>query len=232
MLCYLNIETIPPFGTLPSPSLVKVPRTIKKTDTREKYLAENTAKAWKELALHRWTAQIGCYGLILDDDPPPVTLRIWANEKELLTSLREELATAYEMAAERREPLIFVAFNGIGFDYPMIRDRAIKYEIPDLAGWMHCPTKWPDAEHWDPFLTLGGIIRYSHESVLAEKKGGSLDDWLEFYGITVDNPITGSQVSEAMLAGQTDLVARHNASRVLGLREITRRLMAARILRP
>ena len=87
---------------------------------------------------------------------------------------------------------------------------------------------------------LTKIVRRSYSiscSIYEDKLGGPLrdlakDDWLEFYGITVDNPITGSQVSEAMLAGQTDLVARHNASRVLGLREITKRLMAARILRP
>jgi hypothetical protein len=228
MVCYINIETTPPFGTMPSKALVKVPRTHTKPSSIEKFQEDNAVKAWKDLALHRWTAQVASIAFILDEAPDAeLIVNLWTIEREIFAWLDAQIKEMRRIATERREPLIFCAFNGCGFDFPILQMRGLKYGFHAVAGAFSMSSKWGDRNHIDPFITLGGMHLTHHEVALVEKKHGSLDDWLEFFEIKLDNPIRGSDVSEALLRADNDLVIRHTISRVLGLREIARRLHLA-----
>ncbi len=204
MNIYLNIETIPPVGTRPDPARVKVAKNIKKPELIAERKVAGAEDAWRRLALIPWTAQVFCCS-VLAGDAEEATLLMHYDERYLLGNLQDLLNALMTSGNALR----FVTYNGLSFDFPILRARAVKYGMRDLAQYMHTG-RWGDDSHIDVFRQLG--------------EEGSLDDWAFFFNLPNDNPIDGSEISTCMEAGRHNEVVRHARSRVELLRGIYKKL--------
>jgi hypothetical protein len=235
MIAYINVETVPPLGTRPDPSRVSVPKRWKDKDTIREHQESHAREAWEKMATNPWQAQVFVSTLLVEGDESgadwgdvpagqlvyrqdiDATLLIDMNVVE--KHLTQVVEMRYRSLLERHDGrVIWCAYNGCGFDYPMLWMRGLKYGCGDLARWMMPRNaKYGDEQHWDPMVKLGG---------------GKLDEWATFFNIKQDNPITGAQISECLVRGQHDQIVRHTTDRVAVLRDITRRLVAAGVYHP
>lgn len=201
MNVYLNIETIPPIGSRPDPARVRIPKNIKDEVKKELRRVEGARDAWERLALQPWTAQISVVTILTEDAEEPALLMHF-DEKYLLTCA--------ESVLRELVPATYVTFNGLRFDFGMLKTHAVKHGLRDLAAYMSCP-KWGDSSHIDVFQYLG-----------AE---GDLDEWADFYKVKNDNPISGAEMATCFEQGRTDEIVRHAKSRVTALRDIYRKII-------
>lgn len=204
---YLNIESTSPPTIPPDPESVETPRNYKDPDTIRQYKIRRAMEIWKDLATKPHSANVIAISYAVDDGDPVVMMNV---NEWLLFQQFDEIVHGLQDDLKYRK---YVTFNGFGFDFPTMYARAVKYGLRNLAVEMRMRTKWGDDRHIDVFNVLGSE--------------GSLDDWCLFFGINLDNPIRGSQVTESFLKQQHDLIYKHSLSRVIGAREIYRKLLAA-----
>jgi hypothetical protein len=201
----------------PDSKYVKVPSNYTKQATIDAYVAEHMIDAWNKLALVRHVAQVFCVTLLIDDEPD-AEVRMSNDERGLFEAFAQRVEELRDQAG--REPLIWGTFNGLDFDYPMAYLRALKYGLYDLAEVIKPTSRWGDPMHVDLLPILSGSYR-------PEREQGSLDDWCAFFDVEIDNPISGKEVSQAMLRRQHDQVQRHTVSRVVGARGLHKILSRA-----
>lgn len=192
---FLNIETCPPNGTRPDPSRVQVPVNYKDPEKISAYQLEHAVKDWRNLSTSLPFAKICCITWAVGDEEPRYL--IWPDEDKLVRQFEAELGEP--------RPIEWVTFNGLKFDHPILRARAVRYGCSHLASQM-ATRRYGDQFHVDIFQRLGGE--------------GRLDEWCQSFGIELDNPITGAGVLDALVREQYDLVVRHSVSRIIGTRAI------------
>lgn len=218
MNVYLNCETRPPLGTSPHPSMVRAPSHYKDQVKIDAYKAERMVAAWEHMAVEVFSAQVFVISFAAEDDD--VTVMMTNDEKGLLEAFEKQVQGLLERA--HPGPITWVTFNGWKFDHPMMFSRALKHGCNLAAAQMRCP-KWGDAFHVDVFNILGGN--------LDRDDAGSLDDWCAFYGVELDNPIGGHQISQSALKQQHDLIHRHTISRIEGARGLWKVLQRGGVVR-
>lgn len=207
MRVYINVETIPPLGSKPDPATVRVPGNYTKPDSIKRYQEENAEEAWRMKATDLLQAQIVIISLLPSGDcSPPVVLE-GKDEKKLLLDFKkwiDENKSNFETTWQ--------TWNGLSFDYPMLRLRGMKHSIAEIARAFEHPSR-PDYKYGDLMVELGGRGSWL-----------GLDKTAAFLGIENDNPISGAEVPQLIWGPRHDLVLRHTKSRVTLLREIERRM--------
>lgn len=118
---FIDIET---FGHKPEKNEINPPKNYKSDDAIEKYRNENLNKIWRENATKSLHCDVICVGYAFDSEPAET---IYGDEKDMFIALDTILATE-----EMPEHLLVVAHNGLYFDFPILRHRAIKYGLPTL----------------------------------------------------------------------------------------------------
>lgn len=206
MRVYINVETTPPIGSKPDPAMVRVPGNYKKPDSIKQYQEENAEEAWRMRATDLLQAQIVIISLLPSTASYPVVLE-GKDEKQLLLALEKWIDEN-----ESSMGMQWQTWNGLSFDYPMLRLRGMKHCIPKIARAFEHPSR-PDYKYGDLMVELGGRGAWL-----------GLDKTAEFLGIENDNPISGAEVPQLIWGPRHELVLRHTKSRVTLLREIERRM--------
>lgn len=204
-MIFINCETLPNLSTRPGPEHVSVPGSVSKEETRAKYLAdpEKQREGWLRAAVDKRLAQVFVISLLTDEpDAQPLVLAN-ADERVLFRELDTYIGV---MQFENHEKIVWNTFNGIGFDFPMLFLRGVKYGLQRIRKEFRISGRYGDPFHRDLYLELG--------------REGTLDEWAQFFGIKSDNPIDGSQMYDTYVAGRWDLIEAHTKSRVTLLRDI------------
>lgn len=212
MIVYINLESRVPIHAYPDPSRVKAPANYKNPDIIQKYQIEHAMTTWRALAVDPTAGQVFCITYMVEGDETPTVL-MHADEEALLKAFQEYIPQLIDRA--QGQPLIWVTFNGLKFDFQFLFNRAVRYGLGLLARQMQAK-RWGDYCHIDVFQILGGEC--------------TLDEWCDFFGIVLDNPISGAQISEALIKQQHDEIVRHTISRVVGCRGIYLKLKEAGVV--
>lgn len=211
---YIDIETSPPLSTFPNAAAVTPPKNYKDPKKIEAYQSEHAYSFWAGKAVSLPLAQVIMIGAAVDDGP------VWqcthASEKEILTEFWTWLQDVAPLPEDKRGPMpVLCAYNGVGFDFPILAARACKHGLVDMARRMK-PNRWGDATHRDPFLDLG--------------RDGKLVEWAESFGIERTTNVTGGEVFELIHQGKHPLALQKNHDDVRILRELTKRLRAGGLM--
>jgi DNA polymerase elongation subunit (family B) len=132
-IIYLDIETIPS-GLMPTTEemLEYVPANYKKPETINSWAEDpvNKERVYLKRALSFWDAQVVCIGYAIDDNP--VALFVGDSEKDIFASFHQSLTKDIPEFSQRLSSY-WCGYNLKEFDLPILRLRAIKYGIMDLA---------------------------------------------------------------------------------------------------
>lgn len=202
----LNIETLPHPGLQPMSFVNEVALgNATKPETIRLKQAEGSLKLWKDCSKHVLRGWVFIVSYRVDGQDPVIMYNI--SEPELL----REFDGIIEGWRANNHLIRWHTFNGLHFDYRVLRLRAVKYGLGALLEEMTCP-KWGDELHFDWMLKLGADAR-------GEKNMG-LDDFAKFFELNGDNPIGGKDILDQHLAGDKDKIMRHAKSRITYLRDI------------
>lgn len=185
---------------------VKPPGQYKKAESIAQWYASEGAAARLE-AINR-TALDGTYGRLatigyaIGDEEPVILGGPGDTEEHLLVQ--------FKIAMDVEDSVSFVAFNG-DFDFRFLMQRYIVHQIPQplrMRGILARRDGW-----FDPMREWAGFKGYISQADLER----ALD-------VKRNDDIDGSQVGEAIDAGDWERVINHNREDILGLREIYRRM--------
>lgn len=164
-------------------------------------------------------AQVLCLSCAFGEEEP---LLLWPDDTErpaLLELLR---------LLEERKPRRIVAWRGASFDFPFLWERSVGYggELLRLARWFSRPhysyiraLRLPDP----PAVLVDPCELW--ETVRGTTKAGA--SVREFLRVDIDNPISGADVLDRMIAGDREAVAEHVLADAREIREVWRRMAPA-----
>lgn len=211
---YVNVDTLPPLGLARHMLYEQVqirrdlvaPKAIREARDRA------ADKMFREMSVNPFFCSAFVITVMGEDDAEPEVFYD-LHERE---NIRKLALWADAFKRETGGAIVWNTYNGLNFDYPILRLRAVKYGFGDLAREMSCP-RWGDARHVDWFQKLGaprltgGPIR------------GTLDLVAKFWGLPDHgNTIFGDGVLDAHEAGHVQTILTHARSRVLILRDVVR----------
>lgn len=162
-------------------------------------------------ALRPFGGRVICWGCAGSDDYDKVDADV--DEKALLERLADEIWTATRI----------VAFNGLMFDFPFLRARALARGVDDLARKLWAGKPWgshlvdPSQPDWCPRPPGPGGM-----------KGWTLDGVADLLGIKRPPTLPGREVPRAWMEGRVAEIKAHCLDDVKTLRAVTRRLAAGR----
>lgn len=186
---------------------VKPPGQYKKADSIAQWWATEGAAARVE-AVNR-TALDGTYGRLatigyaFDEDEPTILTTQFVDESTIL----QEFSLA--MTPVMGQSFTLVAFNG-EFDFRFLMKR---YVINNIRVPFMIQRALARDGYFDPMKAWEGFKGYISQAELEK-----------VLGISRNDDIDGSQVGEALDAGDWDRVIRHNREDIQGLRAIYRKL--------
>jgi len=200
---YVNIETSVPLGVMVDPSSIKAPKNYKDPDKIREYQLREALERYDRIPLHPLQAQVVCFTTLVEGETDPEVYLV-NNERVLFDQIEEWISVIHR---EGQTPIRWCSYNGIRFDYPLLRLRGAKYGKALTASEFTTRTRYPDHKHSDLFQQLG--------------EPGTLDEVAAFFGTsTYDNEIHGSEIRGCLALGHHDKIIRHTRSRVLILRDI------------
>ncbi len=202
----LDIETIPrqdlPAGCMPEfdPDSIKYGNMgpEKRAEKEAKARAEFEEKLSKKMSTDPALCQVCTFvGKFYDTDEGhqiktvSKQMEAEADDYEIVSEAWDSIKSAYN------ERIPIISFNGIGFDLPVLRFRAVVLDIPVHHALYNALTpRWPTACHYDLMDLLG---RYKIET------GKNLEFYLNLFGIgNKSDGMDGSQVYPAWQAGEYD----------------------------
>lgn len=219
---FFNVETMPnPFLTpldFAQEALELKPANYSKEDTIREFVSKKSVELWKQSSLSLTDANVFVATASVENDDPEVSIN--SNERELFQSLERFVLKLREEAGEHGR-IVWVTWNGLGFDHPICRLRAIKYGCRNLLREMTA-NRYGDPYHVDWMFRLGST---GMGPKWRRVKDGSisLDNAARFFGVsTYGNQIRGGEILEAFFStpSRMDLINVHTRSRVLILRDI------------
>jgi 3'-5' exonuclease len=191
---------------------VKPPGQYKKPDSIAKWMSEEGASARVEAvaktALDGTYGRLATIGFAADDDAPIILSGKTLTEVEMLTKFAAEL---HELSRIGSVPEM-VAFNG-EFDFRFLMKRYVINSLP-VPMTIRRALNARDG-YFDPMRAWEGFKGYISQQELEY----ALD-------IVRDDNLDGSEVGEAIDAGDWDRVVKHNAEDIQCLREIYKRVTA------
>lgn len=221
---YIDIETLPDIGMSAAArhELIRasVPGNYKKPESIAAWIAAQEAadeNAWTKTSVHPLALRVYMISWAIDDGPVRTLvedydgrdgdpLAVDAAERYLIECFAASLPADYGR---------LVAHNGVGFDFPALRLRAIKYGHWVLANTLPFDRWGKDAD--DTMHMAGGHVRSS---------GYSLDALAHFLGVPGKlSGMTGAGVYPAWRDGRHAEVVQYNVQDVEVLRSVHRRLL-------
>lgn len=222
---FLDIETFgskPEFvePTLPTAADVKVGNlkdevkiAAKIAESLPVMIAEAIAKAheendkeWRSNALKSVKGKVISLSYAMNDEPV-VNLVVDSSEKEL------ELLLQFEEFLKSIAPLhqqtFVVAHNGLAFDFPWLRHRAMKYRLQHLFELLNFSKYDPRAR--DTMDMFRGTDYRNYYS---------MDGIAQFFGVEGKTDMKGSEVHDAFLAEEYEKIAEYCGHDVEVLRNI------------
>ena len=197
---YIDIETFG--GTKPTIQYLKVPGSMSKPETIERWLNDpaNLDEAWRKQALDVLKGQIVCIGLAFDQEMP---LSIYGmDEKDLMVRF---FSTIWDLPPQELASANWIAHNGHGFDFPYLWHRLNKYGLHDVF-----PN--PKSSQMIDTMKLAGFTDY--------KAMYSLDNLCRFYGIEGKGDVSGKDVHDLVVAGKLDEIGVYCCNDVRMLRDL------------
>jgi uncharacterized protein YprB with RNaseH-like and TPR domain len=166
-------------------------------------------------------------GIAVEDADPVViwntTAQTWSADAEV--SADEWIAgetralRLLSSGLERYPDATIVAHNGVRFDYPFLKLRALKHAVYPLAKRLHQAKPW-DVNVADTYAAISAPDR--------QRKGASLDGVARYLGIDrTANPISGADVYQRFVDGDLQAIEAHCTDDIRVLREIDTRLLLA-----
>jgi len=193
-----DLETIPD-QALPSKCLRAITDEIKFGNLGPEKRQE---KIDKKMSVTPRMCQVCTFvGMKYDTDAEKVTEKISLQLKADPEDEYEIIRDAWDWiksCMNNRIPI--VSYNGIGFDLPILKMRAIKHDVPIPFKYKELVSKWgPTKFHYDLMLCLADFDRYNSFA--------KLDYWLNYFGIGQKTEgMDGSQVYPAWKAGEYDKI--------------------------
>jgi predicted PolB exonuclease-like 3'-5' exonuclease len=201
---YLDIET---YGGQQEPSLddISAPSNYKDPEKILKYKEERLQEAWAKQALNPLKGEIICIGYAIDDESPV----------DLIGS-EEDITDKFDFLLNELAYVKLIGYNVLGFDFPWLYLRAVKYNLPILKN--HLPTKKSDTSYLDLMQQVSSTL-YGKDSYM------SMRDVCGFFGISVkENGLDGSMVHQAYLDGRIKEIAEYCKQDVEAARTLYKRL--------
>jgi predicted PolB exonuclease-like 3'-5' exonuclease len=206
---YLDIET---YGGQQEPSLddISAPSNYKDPEKILKYKKDKLQEAWAKQALNPLKGEIICLGIAIDDEEPVAITRNVNDRGE------ERIMVWLDAYLNELTYTKLIGYNVLGFDFPWLYLRAVKYNLPILKNYL--PTKKSDTSYLDLMQQVSSTL-YGKDSYM------SMKDVCGFFGIDVkDNGLDGSMVHQAYLDGRIKEIAEYCKQDVEATRELYKRL--------
>lgn len=161
-----------------------------------------------------FSGQIVCWAIAIDEHET-VWSMVSDNELELLKAFRDQL--------NELRPVKLVAHNGHGFDFPFIRCRALRADLPTLARGF-----WQD-KPWGTRLIDTAEPSWAPRPRRTERGWEySLDALADLLGITRVHTLAGADVPRAWYERRWDEIEAHCRDDVRTLRAVYPKLAAGR----
>lgn len=225
MFVYLDIETGPSEDRPPESWARMVKVGNRGAEKADEYRKEKADEAWRQTSLDTVFARVLCIGVAVGDTAPVCILE--DTEEATLRTFASRLRALDDRLHDQREPLVWVAHNGLRFDVPLLGRRLAKYAKNEqdplnlACSMLWCTKRYGSYHHVDTMNDWigSGDQRGTHASlnVLCEHFGINRDD----------NPCEGSQIFDHWQAAEMDVIRNHVLADVRALREVHRRMQAA-----
>jgi len=185
---YLDIET---YGGKHKPSLedIAAPSNYKDPEKILKYRQERLQDAWGKQALNPLKGEIICIGYAIDSHKPECII---GEEEDIVSTFSEVLRTL--------SYINLIGYNVLGFDFPWLYLRAVKYNLPILKSVL--PEKKNDTGYKDLMQEVSSTL-YGKDSYL------SLNDVCGFFGLKGKEGMDGSMVHQAFVDGKIQEIAEY-----------------------
>lgn len=223
MYVYVDCETMP--STLAAdPSRVKPPRNYKDPEKIRHYQEERAIETWRAEALSLTEAAVVMVGAAVDDGP--IAQAFHLAEPLVMDAFTAWLLDHAPLPEHPNEPTpVFVAYNGVGFDFPILSTRLLRRSLttaqdnPKLSA-AHLayaralrPTngRYGGPGQKDPFVALN-----FH---------GSLNEWSRMFGLG-HTDVGGGEVFD-LIRTQPEAAKAKNRSDVECLRQLHKILRSA-----
>lgn len=202
-LLFLDLETVPYDTAINEDDIIAmIPGSIKKDETRQKWLSENRNEAIKKIikerSLNFLTCRIICLSYAFDDED---IQSITGSEEKILEIFQSRLI---EYVDEKRggfkssfSGFTLIGHNIKGFDLPILFLRAVKYSLDILHRVLVDARK-------NLIDTMEMSSFYKYNTFI------SLDNICNFFNIpTPKNKIDGSKVYEYYIEGKIQEIAHY-----------------------
>jgi uncharacterized protein YprB with RNaseH-like and TPR domain len=191
MILYLDLETIP-CGEKLARTDFHPPGNYTKPETIAKWYEENATgmveKEYINRSLISYKCQVICLGYALDDDKVVV---LGGNEKDIF----DRFEAILQPFSDRIMGTTVVGFN-LKFDLPIIRQRAMKWNLPLIK---RLPYGRNDKQAFDLMVEF---MKPSTDFV-------SCTEVCKFFGIEDNDDSTGADVYNFYLDGELDKIYDH-----------------------
>jgi predicted PolB exonuclease-like 3'-5' exonuclease len=191
----IDIETIPT-GEKLTIDEIKVPATMSKQDTIDKWKLEKAPEVIEEEFRKRALIQHKCQVISWAIKTDKLELALFSNdEKELLTKLNEFIASSVKHPMEMN----WIGVNIKSFDMTILRQRSMKY------GLRHLYQSIPLNSYSDQMIDLMQVFTGSkHRDYLVSK-----DDMCKFFDIKIEDIHTGKEVYDLYLKEDYEAIRQH-----------------------
>jgi len=204
MKLFFDIETIPA-GEKLAINDVNPPGNMSKPETIAKWYQEQAPgvieEEYRKRSVIPYRCQVICLAMAIDDESPLCHI---GSEEEIFKSFNDSFK---EKVSSQQEAVTWVGFNIKGFDLPIVRQRAFKYNL----------------EH----LKLNHLKKYDNrifdimERFLFPATGYiSMKEVAEFLGVKVKEGIDGSKVYDMWLSKREQDIYDYCTSDVVATRDI------------
>lgn len=193
MNIYLDLETVP--ATEPTESEIKACSAKRKPEEIEKDYLENRdallAKALKSKSVSIYDSKIVCLGYAFGDGEVHA---ITGREDYILKSFSGAILDHHKENGGSPEGNTLFAFNGDGFDYPLLYLKSCLYKEMVVKGMVYFATK-KDVMRMSAFNKYGTFV--------------SLDAICKFFGIEGKGDIDGSMIYPMYKEGKIEEIAEY-----------------------
>jgi len=186
---YLDIET---YGGKHKPTLddISAPSNYKDPEKIKAYKEDKLQEAWAKQALDPLKGEIICIGCAVDDEP----------SMSITGDTERDIVIALDMWLQDKPYIKLIGYNVLGFDFPWLYLRSLKYNLPLLKSYL--PTKKSDTSYTDLMQEVSSTL-YGKDSYM------SLSNVCKFFGIEAKSGMDGSMVHQAYLDGKIKDIAEY-----------------------
>ena len=210
----VGMDTIPQYAVdavfkeAPSLEGIRPPRNYTKPEAIHKWWAQKQAGFIEELQAHQVEQHASAKKYWEDQSKRPMTCKVvcagykfLGEEPQVLYSADDELSvlTRLEEIIVGSQSTVFVAHNGLGYDFPVMQLRGMKHKLFTLSKRFYQEKPW-SGKLVDTMKLWPGTRRGYVK----------LSEVMRFLDVDIsENPFDGSQVLPAFLRGDHEIIQKH-----------------------